>query len=360
MNTDIRHSSLNPFKTERDPERAIEFEFVRATENAALNTIHFVGKGDKESADAAACDAIRGTFDQIDICGEVVSGEGIKDGAPGIFHGERLGSWLPGSKRFDIALDPIDGTSNVARGMANSISVIAAKQVSGDDRMLALPAFYSTKLSYGSRVAMAMDEAGASNDWLERPLAETLGFVAGALGKRIPELVILALDRERNHHFIRQVREAGATLRMISDGDIAAAVAPALPDSGVDLYVSIGGTPEGILAATALRALGGDIQMRMWFRSDAEREELRGDLSDSDVDKIYRAEEIVPGDSAIFCATGISDSPLVPGVKLLGRSAITHSILMRARSRTVRHIRAVHDLKSKTIHLHSGQCESLV
>ncbi len=348
--------------TERDPERSIEFEFVRATENAALNAIHWVGRGDKEQADAAACDAIRGTFDQVNLCGEVVSGEGEKDDAPGIFQGERLGNWKPGSTCFDIALDPIDGTRNVARGMANSISVIGAAQaVEGEGmRMLALPSYYSHKLAYGRQVAQAMGKFSTSENWLDRPLAETLNFVGGALDKRVRDLVVLILDRDRNEAFVNQVREAGATLRMISDGDIAAAVAPALPDSGVDLYVGIGGTPEGILAATALRALGGEIQMRMWFRSVTERQKLGGGLPDAQLTKVYCTQEIVPGDSAIFCATGISDSPLVPGVKLLGKTAITHSLLMRAKSRTVRYIRAVHDLENKTIHLRSGQRDCLI
>ncbi|MBI3850432.1 MAG: fructose-bisphosphatase class II family protein [Verrucomicrobia bacterium] len=349
--------AANSTLVEHDPEHSIEFEFVRATENAALNAIHWVGRGDKESADAAACDAILGTFDLVDICGEVVIGEGVKDNAPGIFHGECLGTWKPGSPRFDIALDPVDGTSNVARGMANSISVIGATQtVAGvSSRMLALPAYYSHKLAFGRHVARAIASFSPTNNWLDQPLAETLKFMARFLDKRIPELVVLVLDRPRNETFVKQIREAGATLRMISDGDIAAAVAPALPESGVDLYVGIGGTPEGILAATALRALGGDIQMRMWFRTDAERKELRGNLSDAELLRVYRAEEIVPGESAIFCATGISDSPLLPGVKLLGKTAVTHSLLMRARSRTVRYIRAVHDLEMKTIHLRSGQ-----
>ena len=241
--------------------------------------------------------------------------------------------------------------------MANSISVIGASQtIAGvSSRMLALPAYYSHKLAFGRNVARAITNVSPTLNWLDQPLAETLRFMARFLDKRMPELVVLVLDRPRNETFVKQIREAGATLRMISDGDIAAAVAPALPDSGVDLYVGIGGTPEGILAATALRALGGDIQMRMWFRTDAERKELRGSLSDAELMRIYRAEEIVPGESAVFCATGVSDSPLLPGVKLLGKTAITHSILMRARSRTVRYVRAVHDLEMKTIHLRSGQ-----
>jgi len=341
-----------------DPERNIEFEFVRATENAALNAMHWIGRGDKEAADAAACDAIYGVFDLVDIRGEVVIGEGIKDNAPGIFLGDKLGTWKEGTPRFDIALDPIDGTTNISKGMANSISVIAGAEVPGQQRaMQNIPSYYCHKLSYGPVVQRAITNFNFTNNWIDQPLLETLSFVARVLGKRIAEVVVLILDRPRNQTFIDQVREAGATLRMISDGDITAAVAPSLPDSGIDLYVGIGGTPEGILTATALRALGGDLQMRMWFRNDQERGELTGGMRDEDIKAIHRSEEIVVGDSAIFCATGVTDSPLLPGVTLIGKTAITHSILMRARSRTVRYIRATHNLDHKTIHLRSVQAD---
>ncbi|MEY2906208.1 MAG: class fructose-bisphosphatase, partial [Verrucomicrobiota bacterium] len=149
------------------------------------------------------------------------------------------------------------------------------------------------------------------------------------------------------------VRAAGASLRLIADGDITAAVAPSLPDSGIDLFVGMGGAPEGILTASALKALGGEIFVRMWPRDDAERKELQGQFSETELARVYSRDDLVSGDSAVFCATGISDSPLLPGVKLIGKTAITHSILMRSRSRTVRYIRAVHDLETKTIHLHS-------
>jgi fructose-1,6-bisphosphatase II len=349
-----------PFDVSKDVERTIEFEFIRATENAALNAMHWIGRGEKELADAAACDAIYGVFDLVDICGEVVIGEGIKDNAPGIFLGDRLGTWKDNAPRFDIALDPIDGTTNISKGMANSISVIAGAQVeeSKTRAMSNIPSYYSHKLAYGPNVTRYLNFAGLDRQMLlDSPLEETLHIVGRALGKRLGELVVLILDRPRNQPFIDQVRSAGASLRMISDGDITAAVAPALADSGIDLYVGIGGTPEGILTATALRALGGDILMRMWFRDDAERSQLRGDLTERDLKRIYAADEMVLGDSAIFCATGVSDSPLLPGVKLIGKTAITHSILMRARSMTVRYIRAIHNLERKTIHLRSVQAD---
>ena len=343
-----------------DPERTIEFEFIRATENAALNAMHWIGRGDKELADAAACDAIYGVFDLVDICGEVVIGEGIKDNAPGIFLGDKLGTWKEGAPRFDIALDPIDGTTNISKGMANSISVIAAAEVPDGKKMENIPSYYAHKLSYGPSVARALLTKERSWHLLEQPMAKTLAFVSAVLGKRMADVVVLILDRPRNQVYIDEVRKAGASVRMVSDGDITAAVAPALPDSGIDLYVGIGGTPEGVLTATALRALGGDIQLRMWFRDEKERAELAGSLSDAEVGRVYTSSEIIRGDSAIFCATGISDSPLLPGVKLIGKTAITHSILMRARSQTVRYIRAVHNLEHKTIHLRSDSADHKV
>ena len=344
-----------------DPERTIEFEFVRATENAALNVIHWLGRGEKELADAAACDAIYGVFDLVDIAGEVVIGEGIKDNAPGIFLGEQLGTWRVGSPRFDIALDPVDGTSNTANGLPNAISVMAASErMEGDEHaMLNLPTFYATKLAYGPDVVRAMAQ-GMDPIQIDDPLEITLARVAEALGKRVPELVVMTLNRPRHADVIAQVRKAGAALRLISDGDITAAVSPSLADSGVDIYYGIGGSPEGILTAAALKALGGDMLLRMWPRDEAERAEVLKTTSEENLTRVYNIDDLVRGDSAIFCATGISDSPLLPGVRIVGKKAITHSILMRAKSRTVRYIRADHNLETKTIHLRSVQRDAKI
>lgn len=348
--------SYRPSLSLADPERTIEFEFVRATENAALNSLPWLGRGEKELADAAACDAIYGVFDLVDIAGEVVIGEGIKDNAPGIFLGEQLGTWRPGSPRFDIALDPIDGTSNIANGAPNSISVMAASEryAGQGHSMRNLPSFYATKLAYGPEVVKAM-ENGMPPITLDDPLEQTLAKVAEALGKRLSDLVVMTMSRPRHAEFIERTRKSGAALRLITDGDITAAVSPSLPDTGVDLYYGIGGSPEGILTAAALKALGGGMLLRMWPRDEKEREEVLAEVGEEALARTYSCDELVMGDSAIFCATGISDSPLIPGVKLTGRKAITTTILMRARSRTVRYIRAVHDLEHKTIHLRSAR-----
>jgi fructose-1,6-bisphosphatase II len=345
---------LPPLCGPQDVERVLEFEFVRATENAALNAIHWLGRGEKEKGDAAACDAIYGVFDRLDIRGEVVIGEGMKDNAPGIFVGERLGLWREGSPRFSIALDPIDGTTNLAKGMPNSISVIAAAQVpeGAANVMRHLPSYYSYKIAYGPLVADAMfrEDHPCLLDW---PLPRVLRFAAKALGKHVRDLVVMTLDRPRHADLVREVRETGAGLRMIGDGDITAAVAPSLPDSGIDLYVGAGGSPEAVLAAAALRCLGGDMQVRMWFHEEAHRAQVAREIPPEDMALVHRAADLVTGDSALFCATGISDSALLPGIKVIGHRAETHSILMRARSRTVRHIRAVHNLDHKVIALRS-------
>lgn len=344
--------TLPPLRSPLDLERVLEFEFVRATENAALQAIHWLGRGEKEKADAAACAAIAGVFDLLDIQGEVVIGEGIKDQAPGLFVGERLGTWQAGTPRFNIALDPIDGTTNIAKGLPNSISVIAAAQVpeGAPNVMKNLPSFYCHKIAYGPAVKQALLADGARS-FLDMPLKEVLAYVATILGKRVSELVVVTMDRPRHGEIFRDVREAGAAMRMISDGDITAAVAPSLPDSGVDLYIGMGGSPEGVLAAAALKCLGGDMQLRMWFHNQEHRDEVAGLVTKEELTKIFLVDDLVVGDSALFCATGISDSALLPGVKLIGHRAETHSILMRARSGTVRHIHATHQLDRKVVPL---------
>src|SRR6202051_5059707 len=208
-----------------DIERIIEFDFVRATEAAALNSLKWLGRGDKEKADGAACDAMRGMFDLMNICGEVVIGEGIKDDAPGIFKGEQLGTWLPGAPQFDIAIDPIDGTTNISKGAPNSISCIAAASPEEGVKVALrdVPSFYMMKLAYGSSVIRHMQITGLSTIKIESPIEETLHAVAQALNKRAQDVVVLMLDRPRHKEIVAEIRRVGASLRMISDGDIAAA-----------------------------------------------------------------------------------------------------------------------------------------
>jgi fructose-1,6-bisphosphatase II len=345
-----------------DIERIIEFDFVRATEAAALNSLGWLGRGDKEAADAAACDAIRGMFDLMNICGEVVIGEGIKDNAPGIFKGEQLGTWIPGSPQFDIALDPIDGTTNISKGAPNSISCIAAASPEEGVKVALrdIPSFYMLKLSYGPRVIKDMQVCGIDMIKIKSPIEETLQIVAKSLSKRVQDLVVMMLDRPRHKEMVAEIRQAGASLRLISDGDIAAAMAPSIPDSGIDLYMGIGGAPEAVLAAAGIKCLGGDMQSMMWPRDEKEREKLIDDGLEADLDRVFYADDLANGKNIIFCATGISDSALLRGVKSQGATAITYSVLMRAKSKTVRFIRASHDLQTKTIRLRSDNREHTI
>lgn len=338
-----------------DIQRLVEFDFLRATEIAALNCMQWIGKGDKEAADLAACDAIRGMFDISDICGEVVIGEGIKDEAPGIFKGERLGTWKEGSPRFDIALDPVDGTTNISKGMPNSISCIAAAipEQGGGPALQDIPAFYLKKLAYPQEVRKAwMADPGLPID-VNAPLHEVIKVTAKILSKSVRDVVVMVLDRPRNEPYIEEIRRAGASLRMIADGDISAALAPALNRSNIDLYAGIGGAPEGVLAAAALRCLGGGMQAQIWPRDEAERQKLLAMGWEKQLNVVYRSRELARGDEILFVATGISDGPLLRGVEVHGKIATTHSVLMRGKSGTVRYLRTEHDLERKTIHLRS-------
>jgi fructose-1,6-bisphosphatase II len=231
--------------------------------------------------------------------------------------------------------------------------IAAAKETEDSDNdMRHLPSYYSYKFAYGPPVARALASEGEPClfDW---PLAEVLRFSAKALGKHVRDLVVMTLDRPRHADLIRTVRETGAGLRMVSDGDITAAVAPSMPGSGVDMYIGAGGSPEAILTAAALKCLGGDMQVRMWFHEEKHRKEVAVQVPPEDLERVFRINDLVVGDSALFCATGISDSALLPGIKFTGHKAETHSILMRAHSRTVRLIDAIHDLDHKVIPLRS-------
>jgi fructose-1,6-bisphosphatase II len=258
-----------------DFERQVEFDFLRATESAALNTLQWLGKGQKEKADEAACDAIRGTLDLVNICGEVVIGEGIKDNAPGLFKGEKIGSWKDGSPRFEIALDPVDGTTSVSKGMPNSLScIVAAQSQDGEPCLLDIPAFYMKKLAYPLAVRRAWIQDPSLPIHIDAPIEDVIDVTARILGKQVRDVVVCVTDRPRNQDIIEAVRRKGATLRMIMDGDISAAMAPAMHTSTIDLYAGIGGAPETILSAAGLRCLGGGMRAKIWPRDEAEKQSL--------------------------------------------------------------------------------------
>lgn len=355
---EVDHDSL-PAWQECRPDRAetrlIQFEILRATEMAAINCLPWIGKGEKEAADAAAVDAIRGMFDVMDVRGEVIIGEGVKDEAPGLFHGEKFGTWRDGSPRVDIAIDPVDGTTNVSKGLPNAISCIAAA-VRYDDDVPALqfvPAFYMRKLAYppAVRAAWIRDESLPLD--INAPLKDVIELTAKILQKNVRDVVVMVLDRPRNEAIIDEVRQAGASLRMIVDGDISAALGPAMPTSGIDLYAGIGGAPEGILAAVGLRCAGGGMQAQMWPRDDAERASLARCGWSEHVDRVYRSRDLVTADDVLFIATGIRDSPLLRGAQVQGSTVTTHSVMMRLQSGTVRFVEAQHDLVQRPLRLRS-------
>jgi fructose-1,6-bisphosphatase II len=341
-----------------DLERQLELDFLRATELAALNTLQWLGKGEKEKADAAACDAIRGMFDLVDVSGEIVIGEGIKDEAPGLFKGEKLGTWKPGSPHFEIAVDPVDGTTNVSKGMPNSISCLAAAAPSddGEPSLLDIPAFYMKKLAYPLEVRRAwMMDPGLPID-IDAPIEEVIDVTAKILGKEVRDVVVCVLDRPRNQDLIEAIRRKGASLRMIVDGDIAAAMAPAMK-TAINLYAGIGGAPECVLSAAGLRCLGGGMRAKIWPRDEADRKSLIAQGWGDRLNHQYMSRDLARGSRIIFAATGVSASPLLRGVEVEGTIATTFSVLMRARSGTVRFIETRHNLEQKTIHLRTTQDE---
>lgn len=350
-----RPATHSPQPVSVDLERLVGLEFVRATEAAALSAYKWMGKGDKESGDFAACDAIRGLFDTVNLRGLVTIGEGIKDNAPGIFKGEKLGNWADNAIKMAIALDPIDGTTIVSKGLPGAISVIAAATCENDtddpNTLLAdIPSFYMNKISYGPRVKL-----GPGRVRLDTSVQDNLEIIALKLGKRVQDLTVVILDRPRHDRLIHDVRRAGAAIRLISDGDIAAAIAPSLPGSGVDVYMGTGGSPEAVLAAAGIKCLGGDILAQMWPRDDEERKSLQLDhhLTDAELARVYTADDLAKGKGILFAATGISDSALLPGIRYEDTHAITNSIFMRAKHQTIRYMRTVHNLDLKTVRLRS-------
>ena len=340
-----------------DMARVIEFDFVRATEAAALHALKWLGRGDKIAADEAATDAMRGMLNLIDMRGVCVIGEGIKDEAPGIFKDEKLGRWDESALHVNFAIDPIDGTRLTAKGLPGAISVLAATVVSEQDHqpLAELPSFYSYKLAFGPKV----EERGRQID-LNNPIAVTLATIADCLGKRVSDLVVALLDRPRHEQLIGEIRDTGARIRMASDGDVALAIAPSMLDSNVDVYVGIGGSPEAVIAASAIKCLGGQMLVRMWPRDDQERADLTDDGWADKLDRVYNCDDLASSDEIMFAATGISDSSMLPGISVQGQYAHTHSILMRAKYRTVRYVHAVHDLFLKTIRLDSDMQEHLL
>lgn len=309
------------------PDRNLAMDLCRATEAAALAAGRWFGRGDKEAADQAAVDGMRLVLNSVPMDGVVVIGEGEKDEAPMLYNGEEIGS---GGPACDIAVDPIDGTTLTSLGRNNAISVIA---VSTRGSMFDPgPCVYMDKIAVGPEAFDVVD--------IDAPVRANLRAVAKAKGKQVHDVTAVILDRDRHAGIIRECREAGARIRLIPDGDVAGAISVAWPDSGSDILLGIGGTPEGVIAACALKCLGGAIYGRLWPRNDAER--TAAQEAGYDLERVLTTEDLVAGDDVFFAATGISDGDLLRGVRYRGDGASTESLVMRSKSGTIRTVRAEH------------------
>ncbi|HEX4926032.1 MAG TPA: class II fructose-bisphosphatase [Bdellovibrionales bacterium] len=316
-------------------DRNLALEFVRITEAAALACAHLMGRGDSKAADQAAVDAMRRAFDSVHINGTVVIGEGERDEAPMLYIGEKVGFREDGAPKIDIALDPLEGTDICAKGGVGALSVIA---VANEGDFLHAPDTYMDKIAVGP--------AGKGHIDITAPVETNVRNVAKALGKSVQELTVMILDRPRHEKLIAQVRALGARIRLIGDGDVSAALATALPDSGIDLLMGIGGAPEGVISAAALKCMEGDFQGRLVFRNEDEKARARK-MGITDLEKVYTLTELARGE-VMFCATGVTDGPLLRGVRFdPGHRAKTHSMVMRSKTGTVRVIEAHHQLNKK-------------
>ncbi len=309
------------------PDRNLAMELARVTEAAALAAGRWMGRGDKNAADGAAVDAMRLVLNSVSMDGVVVIGEGEKDEAPMLFNGEEIGA---GGPACDIAVDPIDGTTLTSLGRDNAISVLAvAERGTMYDPG---PCVYMDKIAVGPAAVDAID--------LDAPVKANLESVAKALGEDVDDITAVILDRPRHEDIIRECREAGARIRLIPDGDVAGAIAVAWPDSGSNILFGIGGTPEGVIAACALKCLGGAIYGRLWPRNDDERTAALD--AGYDLDHVLTTDELVSGEDVFFAATGITNGDLLKGVRYWGDGASTQSLVMRSKSGTIRKVDATH------------------
>ncbi|MBB4917945.1 class II fructose-bisphosphatase [Streptosporangium saharense] len=315
---------------EHAPDRNLALELVRVTEAAAMSAARWVGRGDKNGADGAAVNAMRQLINTVSMNGVVVIGEGEKDNAPMLYNGEHVGDGS--GAECDVAVDPIDGTRLTALGMPNGISVIAVSERGSMYDPSAV--FYMDKLVTGPEAADAVD--------INAPVADNIAAVARAKGGEPSDVTVVILDRPRHDKIIRQIREAGARIKLITDGDVAGAIMAARAGTGVDLMLGIGGTPEGIIAACALKCLGGVIQGRLWPQDDAERR--RALDAGLDLDATLTTDDLVRSDDVFFAATGVTDGELMQGVRYRGGRAVTNSLVMRGRSGTIRKIESEHQL----------------
>jgi fructose-1,6-bisphosphatase II len=311
-------------------ESLLALEMVRITEAASLASARHMGRGDNVAADRAAVEAMRGVLDEVEMSGTIVIGEGERDEAPMLFIGEPVGQRREGQVEIDIAVDPLEGTNLVAKGQANAITVLAASEKGG---LLNAPDTYLEKLCVGPIAAGQVD--------ITRSATENVGRIAEALGRRINDITIVILDRERHKALIEEVRATGARCKLITDGDLSAAISCAVSGTGVHAVMGTGGAPEGVLSAAALRCLGGEIQARFKFRNDEERRRA-AKMGHTDESHVYSTDELAPGNNLVFSATGVTDGDLLHGVRFFGGGARTHSLVMGYQTKQVRFVDTVH------------------
>lgn len=317
--------------TGESPDRNLAMELVRVTEAAALAAARHMGRGDKEAVDRAAVDAMRLMLDTVSMDGIVVIGEGEKDQAPMLFNGEEIGNGEP--PVVDIAVDPVDGTTLTAKGMNGALAVVALSE--RGSMFDPGPCVYMEKIAVGEEAADAVD--------IEASTTENLSRIAKAKKTDVEDLTVVVLERDRHDQLVKEIREAGARIRFITDGDVAGSIAAARPGSGIDVLIGIGGTPEGVISACALKCLGGAIQARLWPRSEQERNAAVE--AGYDLDRVLTTEDLVEGNDVFFAATGVTGGDFLNGVKYRESYATTQSIVMRSRSGTVRMIDAQHSLE---------------
>jgi fructose-1,6-bisphosphatase II len=310
-------------------DRNLALEVVRVTEAAALASARLMGRGDHDGADRAAVEAMRRVFDHVGVRGEVVIGEGERDEAPMLFIGEKVGRGADGDVEVEIAVDPLEGTNLCATGAPNAVSVIA---IGEKGKLLRAPDTYMEKIAVGPAAKGAID--------LRRSPTENLRRVADALGKYLEDLTVVILDRPRHERLVQEVRAAGARIKLVGDGDVPGALNTCFPESGVDVLMGTGGAPEGVIAAAALRCMGGDMQGRLQFRSEEERERAAR-MGLRDLEKVLAIEELAGG-NVMFAATGVTNGDFLRGVHFTGDGARTHSVVMRSKSGTIRYIETIH------------------
>jgi fructose-1,6-bisphosphatase II len=316
------------------PDRNLALELVRVTEAAAMGAGRWIGRGDKMAADQAAVDAMRGMLDTVVMDGVVVIGEGEKDEAPMLYNGESVGDG--NGPQVDVAVDPLEGTRLTALGQPNAIAVIAVAE--RGSMFSPGAAFYMNKIAVGADAIDAID--------INATPTQNVQAVAEAKGVKPTDIRVVVLERERHESLIAELREIGARVMLIRDGDVAPAIAAARPETSVDMLMGIGGTPEGVISAAALKAVGGGIQAKLWPREDAERQKLLA--AGYDLDRVLRTDDLVSGEDVFVAATGVTTGALLRGVRYVRDGAITDSIVMRSRSGTVRRIEARHNLSKLT------------